>query len=198
MGSSRGKSFYAKYGKRMLDFCLSAIALIILSPLFLLIIIIICISSPGGPFYVQSRFGLGMTAFNLIKFRSMVDNSAGLKKQFEPGNNARVTKIGKILRKTKIDELPELINVFLGDMSIVGPRPEVKKYVQVYLENFEEILIIRPGLSDLASIKYRDEESILTKQADPDEYYRSVILPDKLYHAKQYIKKSNAFCTVSS
>lgn len=188
MGSNREKLFYAKYGKRIFDLCLSAIGLIILSPLFLIVIIIICINSRGGPFYVQSRYGQGMTVFSLIKFRTMVDNSIGLKKEFEPGNNARVTKIGEILRKTKIDELPELTNVFLGEMSIIGPRPEVEKYVQVYPQDFEEILKIRPGLSDLASIKYRDEESILTKLTDPDEYYRNVILPDKLYLAKQYIK----------
>ena len=128
-----------------------------------------------------------MVPFRLIKFRSMTWKKNAYKGRFDPGNNCRVTKVGKLLRSTKVDELPELFNVLKGEMSFVGPRPEVKNYVQIYPEDFEEILKICPGLSDWASIKYRDEESILSKQADPDEYYRNVILPGKLYLAKQYI-----------
>jgi len=110
------------------------------------------------------------------------------KKEFEPGNTDRVTRVGIFLRKTKLDELPEVLNVLNLDMSIVGPRPEVEKYVWANTENFSEILKIRPGLSDFASIKYRDEESILAGQTDPEEYYFNVILPDKLSLAKLYVK----------
>ena len=108
--------------------------------------------------------------------------------EFDPGDINRVTRVGKFLRKTKLDELPELFNVLNGDMSIVGSRPEVKKYVKVYPDDFKEILKIKPGLSDYASIKYRDEETILANQSDPERYYRQFILPDKLYLAKRYIE----------
>lgn len=109
--------------------------------------------------------------------------------QFEPGGSSRITRVGSFLRKTKLDELPELFNVLNGDMSIVGPRPEVEKYVQLYTKDFEAVLKIRPGLSDFASIKYRDEESILSKQGDPEKYYIESILPDKLSLAKQYAQQ---------
>jgi lipopolysaccharide/colanic/teichoic acid biosynthesis glycosyltransferase len=109
--------------------------------------------------------------------------------QFEPGDSSRITRVGSFLRKTKLDELPELFNVVNSDMSIVGPRPEVEKYVQVYTKDFEAVLKVSPGLSDFASIKYRDEESILSKQADPEKYYIETILPDKLSLAKQYAQQ---------
>jgi lipopolysaccharide/colanic/teichoic acid biosynthesis glycosyltransferase len=109
--------------------------------------------------------------------------------QFDPGDNCRVTRIGKFLRRTKIDELPELINVLKGEMSIVGPRPEVEKYVREHLHDFRQILKNRPGLSDLASIKYSYEESILACHSNPELYYVSTILPDKLELAKTYVKR---------
>jgi lipopolysaccharide/colanic/teichoic acid biosynthesis glycosyltransferase len=119
----------------------------------------------------------------------MACNENGAKNQFDPGDNCRVTRFGAILRKTKIDELPELFNVVKGDMSIVGPRPEVARYVQLYTEEFRAILIIKPGLSDYASIKYRDEEAILAAQQNPENYYCKVILPDKLSLGKLYVEK---------
>jgi len=117
-----------------------------------------------------------------------VSKGAGAK-EFDPGDSRRITRVGWILRKMKLDELPELFNVLNGDMSIVGPRPEVEKYVNFYSEKFKEILKIRPGLSDYASIKYRAEESILASQSDPEEYYLRVILPDKLLLAKHYVEE---------
>jgi lipopolysaccharide/colanic/teichoic acid biosynthesis glycosyltransferase len=108
--------------------------------------------------------------------------------EFDPGSSVRITRVGWVLRKTKLDELPELFNVLNGEMSIVGPRPEVKRYVSFYSEDFRKILKIRPGLSDYASIKYRDEEGILAGQSDPEYYYVHVILPDKLRLARRYIK----------
>ena len=112
-----------------------------------------------------------------------------LKREFEPGDNTRVTRVGAFLRRTKLDELPELFNVLNGNMSIVGPRPEVEKYVRGYREDFKEILKIRPGLSDYASIKYRDEEGMLAGQPDPERYYREVVLPDKLHLARRYLEE---------
>jgi lipopolysaccharide/colanic/teichoic acid biosynthesis glycosyltransferase len=109
--------------------------------------------------------------------------------QFHPGDNCRVTKVGKILRRTKIDELPELFNVLKGDMSIVGPRPEVDKYVKYYPTEFKEILKFRPGLSDFASVKYRDEEVLLACDPDPGRCYLETILPDKLRLAKKYTEE---------
>jgi lipopolysaccharide/colanic/teichoic acid biosynthesis glycosyltransferase len=178
---------YNPYIKRFLDIILSLFAMAFFIPLFAITYILIRSESEGSPFFIQERIGRGMKPFRLIKFRSMrIKTVSG--NQFEPGHICRITRFGKILRKTKIDELPELINIFKGDMSIVGPRPEVSQYVQIYPYDFREILKVRPGLSDYASIKYRNEEEILAYQSDPDEYYRRVILPDKLNLAKYYIK----------
>jgi lipopolysaccharide/colanic/teichoic acid biosynthesis glycosyltransferase len=119
----------------------------------------------------------------------MVPTPPDLERQFEPGTSVRITRLGKILRQTKVDELPALFNVLRGEMSIVGPRPEVAKYVHNHLEDFKEILQMRPGLTDFASIKYRNEEHILASQPDPENYYRYVILPDKLSLAKRYAEQ---------
>jgi lipopolysaccharide/colanic/teichoic acid biosynthesis glycosyltransferase len=116
-------------------------------------------------------------------------DSAAQSRQFEPGANRRVTRLGAFLRRTKLDEVPELFNVLFGDMSLVGPRPEVEKYIQFYPNDFKEILKVRPGLSDFASVKYRNEEEILAKQADPEEYYIKKILPEKLKLATKYVEE---------
>ena len=179
---------YNPHMKRLIDFFLSVIGLLFLSPLFLFLCILICLESKGPPFFVQERIGKGMAPFRLIKFRSMTSDWNNSEKEFNPGDSSRVTKLGKILRKTKIDELPELLNVLIGDMSIVGPRPEVALYVEAYPEDFAEILKIRPGLSDLASIKYRAEEIMLQSQVNPEKYYLDEILPDKLRLARNYLE----------
>jgi lipopolysaccharide/colanic/teichoic acid biosynthesis glycosyltransferase len=111
-----------------------------------------------------------------------------LRRQFDPGDDRRVTRLGRLLRKTKLDELPELFNVVLGDMSIVGPRPEVEKYVSLFRKEYDVILKVRPGLSDLASIKYRNEEEILASRVNSEKYYIDEILPDKLKLAKEYLE----------
>lgn len=119
----------------------------------------------------------------------MTDEEGGAgHRQFEPGDDRRITRAGRILRKTKIDELPELLNILLGDMSVVGPRPEVAKYVNLFQNDYKLVLNVRPGLSDFASIKYRDEEEILASQANSDKYYIEKILPDKLHLASKYVK----------
>jgi len=147
------------------------------------------VDSKGSPFFIQVRIGKEMLPFRLIKFRSMTQVSNLTEVQFNPGDKHRTTRVGRFLRKTKIDELPELINIIKGEMSIVGPRPEVEKYVLAHSENFKKILQIRPGLTDFASIKYRDEEDILASKRDPENYYSRVILPDKLNMAKRYLQQ---------
>jgi lipopolysaccharide/colanic/teichoic acid biosynthesis glycosyltransferase len=174
--------------KRIFDLLFAIFGLIILAPLMLGIAIIIKICSRGPIFFRQKRIGRFGMPFTMYKFRTMVPGAEWLGEKITVGQDVRITPVGVFLRKYKFDELPQLFNVLKGEMSFVGPRPELEKYVQVYPEDFEEILKIRPGLSDLASIKYRDEASILTKKADPEEYYCNVILPDKLSLSKQYIK----------
>lgn len=180
---------YEKFGKRLLDIVASLGSLLVLSPLFILVSVLIKIGSPGPIFFLQERIGRGGNNFKLIKFRSMYTYPDQEKEGFNPGDETRITRLGKFLRKTKIDELPALFNVSRGDMSIVGPRPEVGKYVRLYGKDFEAALQVRPGLSDFASIKYRDEESILVEQSDPEKYYIETILPDKLSLAKQYVQQ---------
>jgi lipopolysaccharide/colanic/teichoic acid biosynthesis glycosyltransferase len=144
----------------------------------------------GGPvFFKQERVGRGIQPFRLIKFRTMTCRPPGTDAQFDPGDPCRVTTIGAILRKTKLDELPELLNLLRGDMSIVGPRPEVPKYVRLFADDYRKILTVRPGLSDHASIKYRSEEEILAAQANPEAWYCDGFLPDKLDIARNYIRR---------
>lgn len=175
--------------KRLLDIFLSTIGLLILSHHFYLIIIFIKLDSPGPIFFKQKRIGQYSMPFQLTKFRSMSIGENESQREFDPGDTEMVTRMGSFLIKTKLHELPELFNVLNGDMSIVGPRPEVDKYVRAYPEDFDTILKIRPGLSDYASIKYRDEEAILASQPDPEAHYLNVILPDKLRLAKRYAKE---------
>ena len=179
---------YENFGKRLFDIVFSFCGLTLLSPFFVIMALLIKIGSPGPIFFFQERMGKGGDNFKLIKFRSMHINPAQEKKGFNPGDDARVTRLGKFIRRAKIDELPELLNVLRGNMSIIGPRPEVEKYVRAYPEDFKVILKIRPGLSDYASIKYRDEETILAGQHDPEQYYLQVILPDKLRLARSYVE----------
>lgn len=180
---------YNPHIKRTLDILFSFLSLLFISPLLVLLCILICLESRGGPFFFQKRIGKGFVPFRLIKFRSMRSDRAAQKKQFEPGDKRRVTRLGEFLRNTKLDELPELFNVLFGDMSIVGPRPEVEKYVRVYPESSRIILKVRPGLSDFASIKYRNEEELLSRAADPERCYLEDILPEKLGLAKHYVKR---------
>lgn len=180
---------YNPHIKRLVDIALCMIALFSLSPLFLFLAILIRIESKGSPFFFHERVGKKMVPFQLIKFRSMLCENYVSKGQFNPGDKSRVTRVGKFLRKIKIDELPELINVLKGDMSIIGPRPEVARYIRMYPEDFKTVLKIRPGISDYASIKYRDEEEILATKQDPEYHYLHAILPDKLRLAKVYAEK---------
>ena len=160
----------------------------ILAPSLMAIAFWVKIDSEGPVFFRQTRVGKGLKPFRLFKFRTMFCNPGKLECQFEPGDDRRVTRVGKLLRSTKLDELPELFNVLSGDMSIIGPRPEVPKYIPHYKEEFKKILKLRSGLSDFASIRYRDEELILAGRKDSEGYYINTILPDKLNMAENYLE----------
>lgn len=177
---------YEKFGKRLFDITGSFFGLALLSPFLTLIALLMKIDSPGSVFFFQKRMGRNGRLFNLIKFRSMIVVHNPQECQFNPGDKSRVTKIGRFIRKTKIDELPELVNVLKGDMSFVGPRPEVPKYRHIYAGDFEPVLSLKPGITDLASMKYRNEEELLSQSPDAEKMYREVILPDKLRLCLKY------------
>lgn len=173
---------------RFFDIIFSIIGLVILSPIFIVLYLLIRIESKGGGFYSQERIGKNGKPFKLYKFRSMRIGSdkKGLITIGEKDN--RITKTGFILRKYKLDELPQLWNVFIGDMSLVGPRPEVKKYTDLYTEEQKQVLQVRPGITDWASIKYVDENKILGESKDPDDAYVNLIMPNKIKLNMVYIQ----------
>ncbi len=179
--------------KRIFDITFSSIAIFLFFPLFIGIAILVKIDSFGPVFYRQRRIGKNFSPFFIYKFRSMVQDADKKGLQITAGGDSRVTRVGKILRKTKIDELPQLINVLKGDMSFVGPRPEVEKYVDFYHKEYESILRVRPGITDISSIVFRDEEGVLAAQDNPEEYYKNVLLPKKMELAREYIKKTSFF-----
>lgn len=178
---------YRSFGKRMFDIAFSALGLLAFAPVFLAAALAVKLGSPGPVFFRQKRMGLKGRPFTLIKFRSMTVQG-GPKSGFEPGSSVRVTPVGRLLRKTKVDELPQLVNVLAGDMSFVGPRPEVEHYTSFYTGRFAEVLNVRPGITDTASIKYRHEEKLLSSSLSPQTVYQEVILPDKLEIALKYVK----------
>jgi lipopolysaccharide/colanic/teichoic acid biosynthesis glycosyltransferase len=172
--------------KRALDIAASAAALLLLSPLLVLLALAVWFDSRGPVFFRQERVGRGFRKFRICKFRSMLHASEG--PPVTASGDARVTRVGRILRAAKLDELPQLWNVLKGDMSLVGPRPEILEYVDLYRERYRTILGVRPGITDLASIRFRNEERILAAAPDPARHYREVLLPSKLSLAEQYIR----------
>lgn len=172
--------------KRLLDIIFSTIGLTILSPLLLYIAIRIKLDTSGNIFYKQKRVGKDGKEFSLYKFRTM---HAGSDKVdlLTYGNDSRITKFGSFLRKYKLDELPQLFNVFIGDMSMVGPRPEVKKYVDLYTPEQKSILSVRPGITDVASIRFINENELLEAQPQPEQYYIEHIMPEKIRLNKSFI-----------
>jgi len=177
--------------KRTFDIIVSLLGLVVLSPLLLLIGFVIKLDSPGPIFFRQERIGKGFRPFFIFKFRTMVQDLSGRGRLITVGDDPRITRPGGFLRKTKIDELPQLINVLKGDMSLVGPRPEIRQYVELFQKDCEEILKVRPGISDMASLKYSDEASMLGNSQNPGEEYVSRVLPDKIRLAKAYIRNSS-------
>lgn len=173
--------------KRVVDVLLATIGLTLLAPLLVAIAVAVRVTSSGPAIFTQERIGLHGRPFNLYKFRSMVAGASNLGPQLTIGDDPRVTPLGRFLRRFKLDELPQLFNVLRGDMSIVGPRPEVPKYVALYPQDVRErVLSVRPGLTDQAAITL-DEERMLAHAADPELIYVSEVLPSKLALYEEYV-----------
>ena len=187
---------FNKVVKRIFDLICSTLGLIVLSPILIVIAIRIKTDSDGPVFFKQIRIGEKNKEFEILKFRTMVVDAEKLGRQITVGNDSRITKIGAFLRKYKLDELPQLINVFKGDMSLVGPRPEVPRYVEMYNEEQRRVLEVKPGITDLASIRYRDENGLLGEAENPDDFYINTIMPDKLALNLEYINKNNIFLDI--
>jgi lipopolysaccharide/colanic/teichoic acid biosynthesis glycosyltransferase len=179
--------------KRSFDFLLAGLGLLLLLPLFGLVALLIKMDSPGPVFFRQERIGWLFRPFLIYKFRTMVQDAPLKGGLITAGQDPRITRIGRYLRKTKIDELPQLLNVLKGDMSFVGPRPEVRRFVELFDRDYKEILGVRPGITDLASIEYHQEEAVLGEAVNPEETYITKILPDKIRLAKEYLERSSFF-----
>lgn len=186
--AGRSESSYAKWGKRVLDVVTALLALLGLAPIFAIIACIIKLTSSGGPFYRQTRVGKGGRDFQILKFRSMTVGGASDSSKITVSGDSRVTAVGRILRRYKLDELPQFWNVLRGEMSLVGPRPELPFYVATYTSDQRQVLAVRPGITDPASLVYRHEEEILAQHRDPEQFYRAQILPNKLAYNLAYIQ----------
>ena len=178
--------------KRIFDFVSSVIALLLFLPFLIIISLLIIIESRGGVFYRQVRVGRNGREFKIYKFRSM-RTGADKEGRITIGNDKRVTRVGKFLRKTKLDEIPQLFNVVIGQMSIVGPRPEVPEYVRLYNDEQRKVLAVKPGLTDIASLEYINEQEILGRSDDPGLTYIEEVMPAKLKLNLEYIAKRNFF-----
>jgi len=175
--------------KRLMDIAISGCALAVLWPVLLLIALAIKIDDPGPLFYRQVRVGRGGKTFRIYKFRTMVVDADKKGLAITVGRDSRITRMGALLRKTKLDELAQLINVFTGEMSFVGPRPEVPKYVDMYTPYQRQVLLVRPGITDYASIAYRNENDMLASSDDPEKMYIEKIMPDKIELNMKYLRE---------
>lgn len=183
--------------KRLFDITASLFGLIILFPFLLIVSIVIIIDSKGPVFYKQIRLGLNRKEFGLMKLRTMRTDSDSKGLLTVGARDSRITSSGYFLRKYKLDEIPQLLNVFIGDMSIVGPRPEVKKYVDMYNDSQLKVLDVRPGLTDYASIEYIDENTLLGNSDNPEELYINEIMPAKLNLNLKYIENKGFLTDIS-
>lgn len=180
--------------KRILDIVLAIFGILLISPILITVALLIKLSSAGPCIFGHERAGLHGSRFHVYKFRTMVQDASSLGGPLTlGGNDPRITTIGRGLRRTKLDELPQLFNVLFGQMSFVGPRPEAWKYVEMFPTDFAEILQVRPGITDPASIQFRDEGSLLMNALDPELEYRTKILPEKIRLAKNYIRNRSTF-----
>jgi len=177
--------------KRAFDITAVCLGLIFVIPLMIIIAILVKITSSGPVFFRQRRVGLNEKIFSVYKFRTMVQNADKMGTSVTTRNDPRITRIGRFLRKTKSDELPQLINVLKGDMSLVGPRPDVPEIIQSYTPEMKKIFKIRPGITSVATLHLRDEEAILTKVNNPDEFYEKIIIPLKVNLAMQHVDKNS-------
>lgn len=177
--------------KRIFDFSCSLIGLVLVSPFFLVISILISLDSKGPIFYKQNRVGKAGIDFKLLKFRTMFINSDKHGLLTVGSRDGRITKMGFWLRKYKLDEIPQLVNVLMGQMSVVGPRPEVRKYVELYSGEQFKVLNVKPGITDWASIKFSNENELLSKAENPEKYYIETVMPEKLRLNLQYVNHNN-------
>ncbi len=177
--------------KRLLDIAFSLLLLLALSPLLAIIALAVRLTSPGPVFYRGERVGKGGRAFRMLKFRTMVSNADQIGGPSTASDDARITRVGAVLRRLKFDELPQFINVLKGDMSFVGPRPEVRRYTDMYSEEEKVILSLRPGITDWASIWNSDEGAVLAGHQDPDAAYEELIRPTKLSLQLRYARESS-------
>ena len=175
----------ALFWKRAFDVVCSALGLLVLSPVLLVCALLVGLTSPGGVLFRQERIGKDGVPFTIYKFRSMRKDNAGLK--ITTSGDSRITPVGKVLRRTKLDELPQLWNVLKGDMSFVGPRPEVREYTDLYDEEQRQVLLVRPGITGLASIRFRNENELLDASDDPNRTYIEEVMPQKIALDLEYI-----------
>ena len=179
--------FYRNYGKRIFDLSLCSLGLVLISPVLLIIALVIKLYDSGPVFFIQIRVGKDFGKFEFVKFRTMIP----IQKEGGPlvtsAVDHRITAVGRLLRRFKLDELPQLYNVLKGDMSLVGPRPEVPKYVALFEEDYKDILKIRPGITDYAAIKFRNEEEVMKGYPDPEVGYLRDVLPQKIVLYKKYV-----------
>ena len=182
--------------KRQFDLIFSLVGISLFLPVGALIALIIKIEDGGPIFYVQERVGQGGRHFKMIKFRTMIRDADKIGSAITIGNDSRITRVGRWLRRFKLDEFPQLFNVLKGEMSLVGPRPEVPKYVTLYNDTEREVLNLVPGITDPASIIYRNENEILGKFGDPEKYYVEKIVPDKIRINLEYAKKANVLSDI--
>jgi lipopolysaccharide/colanic/teichoic acid biosynthesis glycosyltransferase len=188
MTLQRENTFYGMRGKRFFDAIAAACALVLLSPILIAVALLVKLSSPGPVFFRQERVGRDGRIFRIAKFRSMFVATEPCGLPITSAGDPRITALGAQFRRFKLDELPQLWNVLTGEMSFVGPRPEVEKYVEHYSDVQRRVLSVRPGITDPASIFYRHEEKLLDQQNDPEGYYQQVILPHKLDLNLKYIR----------
>lgn len=183
--------------KRGFDFILSLFGLVAMSPLFLLIAFLIKIDSPGPIIFRQLRIGRYLCPFEIHKFRTMFFDVSDIGPSVTTSSDPRITRVGKVLRKYKLDELPQLIDVLLGDMSLVGPRPEVPKYLDAYDEKDKKIIFkVRPGITDKASIEFRNENELISNAVDADKLYIENILPIKLSYCREYVENQSLWLDI--
>jgi len=194
----RVNTFYARYGKRVVDIIVGSMLFLVVMPLFLCIAIAVKMEDGGHVFYFQKRMGKEFVPFYLIKFRTMIEGADSMGPKITIKDDPRVTRVGCVLRKYKLDELPQLINVVKGDMSIVGPRPEVEHFVSLFREAYERILRVKPGITDYAAIEYRDEEDLIRAMGSEsgEMFYVEKILPKKIELYDKYLREISFFTDV--
>lgn len=181
--------------KRGFDILISTLGIVLLAPVFVTIALLVRIDSPGPAFFRQERIGRHFRPFKILKFRTMMRAKSD-DLRLTVGEDSRITAVGRWLRRSKLDELPQLFNVVAGDMSLVGPRPEIPRYVEMFRKDYEELLTVRPGITDTASIVYRDEAAILGRNHDAEQVYVTMILPEKIRLAKNDLRRSSVLADI--